>query len=142
MTKGKKKAKLKAKHSINLKAMAIKIKPAYLWTAAAAIALLAVWAAANSNFSRRFNKPASPEPSRNANPPAAAEKPQINVWEGLLEKSDNPDKGNLLLKTSAQVIYIQTSRDFNRLLGKQVRVTYQGSLQNFMLGDITLAEQE
>ena len=57
--------------------------------------------------------------------------------EGTLQNSDNSAKGNLMLVTPTHILYINTSRDFNSLVGKKVNVTYQGNLQSFKLGDIT-----
>lgn len=64
------------------------------------------------------------------------------VWIGTLKSSNNPSKGNLMLVTSEKTIYIQTGRDFNQLLGKVVNVTYEGSLDNFVLGNVTEAQAE
>ncbi len=58
------------------------------------------------------------------------------IWEGTLTASDNISKGNYKLQTSAHTIYIKTSRDFSSLLGKEVKVTYQGTIDSFNLGDI------
>jgi|GEM_PF-2049121 len=60
-----------------------------------------------------------------------------NIWQGTLRISDNLKKGNLLLETSDRTIYIYTSRDYSNLLDKKVKVNYQGTLDNFVLGDIT-----
>ncbi len=59
-----------------------------------------------------------------------------NVWEGTLKNSDNTSKGNLMLVTKDHNIYIKTSRDFSQLLGKEVKATYEGSLESFRLGEI------
>jgi hypothetical protein len=42
----------------------------------------------------------------------------------------------LLLKDSDKVIYLNTSRDFSSLTGKQVIVTIDGSQDDFRLVDI------
>lgn len=59
------------------------------------------------------------------------------VWVGTLKNSDNNKKGNLMLIASERVVYIRTSRDFSALVGKKVNVTYEGSLDSFVLGNIT-----
>lgn len=73
-------------------------------------------------------------------PPTQAElsKPKIQaqVWEGVLKSSDDSRRGNLMLQTADGKIYISSSRDFTGLLNKNVTVTYQGALDNFVLGDI------
>lgn len=60
-----------------------------------------------------------------------------NMWEGKLEASDNTAKGNYKLTSGTHVIYIKTSRDYSSLVGKDVKVSYQGSLESFSLQDIT-----
>ena len=62
---------------------------------------------------------------------------QSNTWEGTLQTSNNPAKGNLMLVTDKTTIYINTSRDFSELTGKKVQVSYEGTLDSFTLGDIT-----
>lgn len=69
----------------------------------------------------------------NPNPTQANE----TFWLGTLKASDNAKKGNLLLVTDKNTVYISTSRDFSDLVGKKVKVTYQGTLDSFQLGDIT-----
>lgn len=95
-------------------------------------------------------KRAAPENGSNKQPAQQNPKPAVgsptgaadaNVWEGKLLASDNAKSGNLMLVTKERTIYIKTSRDFAGLLNKNVRVTYEGTWQNFVLGDITLAEQ-
>lgn len=91
-----------------------------------------------------------PEQSQNPNTPAPQSQSQEeseddmeqqesdleNTWEGVLKLSDNSKKGNLMLVMGKQVIYINTSRDYSSLLEKEVRVIYDGTLENFRLGDI------
>jgi len=60
-----------------------------------------------------------------------------NTWEGVLKASNNSQKGNLMLETKERTIYLKTSRDFSQLLGKDVVVGYEGTLDSFALGDIT-----
>jgi hypothetical protein len=56
--------------------------------------------------------------------------------EGILKASDNSKKGNLMLVTASSTLYISSSRDFSNLLGKEVKVTYDGTTDDFRLGDI------
>lgn len=60
-----------------------------------------------------------------------------NTWQGVLKQSDNAAKGNLMINVDGHLVYIRTSRDYSSLIGKEVKVTYQGTLDNFTLGDIT-----
>jgi len=61
-----------------------------------------------------------------------------NVWLGELRISNDKSRGNLMLmlEDSDRIIYINTSRDYNSLMGKSVAVTYEGSLDSFTLIDI------
>jgi hypothetical protein len=61
-----------------------------------------------------------------------------NALEGELQVSNDTKRGNLmlLLKDSDKVIYLNTSRDFSSLTGKQVIVTIDGSQDDFRLVDI------
>lgn len=122
--------------------MDIKHKSEYLWVAAAILALAVIWWVKNANFGKQPNTTDETAQTQDTNVPTEQEQPQVNVWEGTLAESDNLEKGNLELKMATQTIYIKTSRNFSQLIGKQVQVTYQGTLQNFMLGDITLTEQK
>lgn len=61
-----------------------------------------------------------------------------NAFEGELKTSNDNRRGNLmlLLKDSDRIIYLNTSRDFSSLVGKQVSVSIEGSLDDFRLLDI------
>lgn len=59
-------------------------------------------------------------------------------FEGELQISDNPAKGNLMLLSPSRTLYVKTSRDFNSLLGKQVKLIVEGDELNFTLKDIQL----
>jgi hypothetical protein len=61
-----------------------------------------------------------------------------NILQGTLNISDNLKKGNLMLVSENHTYYIYTNRDFSELLDKQVNVSYEGTLDNFNLDDITL----
>ncbi len=79
--------------------------------------------------------PSMPQVKDEPNPPAAMPE-GTNTWEGTLKTSDNKAKGNLMLQTKDRVVYIKTSRDFSSLIGKEVTVTYNGTLDSFILGSI------
>lgn len=57
---------------------------------------------------------------------------------GTLQVSDNPNRGKLMLVTSDRTVYIFTSRDYSSLIGKDVVMHYEGTLDDFMLGDIVV----
>lgn len=57
-------------------------------------------------------------------------------WDGMLKPSDNPSKGNYIFAMDGHSMYLKTSRDYNSLVGKEVTVTYSGTMDNFTLKDI------
>lgn len=59
-----------------------------------------------------------------------------NYLEGRLENSDNTEKGNLKLLSSVGQIYIRTSRDFSSLIGFDILMTIDGTLDKFTLLNI------
>ncbi|MDP2933708.1 MAG: hypothetical protein Q8N81_06290, partial [bacterium] len=59
-----------------------------------------------------------------------------NQLVGELKKTDDIESGNLMLITTDKKLYLNTTRDFNSLVGKQVVVTIDGDSQNFRLIDI------
>jgi hypothetical protein len=61
-----------------------------------------------------------------------------NSLVGELKVSNDKRRGNLmlLLENSDRIIYLNTSRDFSSLVGEQVIVTIDGSLDDFRLVDI------
>lgn len=61
-----------------------------------------------------------------------------NGLEGQLKVSNDSNRGNLmlLLKDSDRIIYLYSSRDYSSLIGKNVLVTIDGSLDDFRLVDI------
>lgn len=77
------------------------------------------------------------QPAEIKTPTPVSAKSNTAIWEGTLQLSNNLAKGNYLLIMSDHAIYLKTSRDFNNLIGKKVQVTYDGSLNSFVLGDIT-----
>ena len=61
-----------------------------------------------------------------------------NLRTGILKASDNPARGNLMLVTeNKDALYISTVRDFNSLVGKEVKVSTEGTGTGFKLLDIT-----
>ena len=123
--------------------MNIKNQQLYGWIGAAVIVIAALWL----SLSKKADKqPVQEQQNQNqqqtVKPNDTTPSANSDVWTGTLQKSDNSAKGNLLLVTSERNIYIRSNRDFSSLIGKKVRVSYEGTWQNFVLGDITLAEQE
>jgi hypothetical protein len=51
---------------------------------------------------------------------------------GTLMASDNADKGNLVVDSSAGKIYIKTGRDFSSLIGKNVTLQAEGTINKFV----------
>jgi hypothetical protein len=76
--------------------------------------------------------------SQNPNP-APSPTPSSGVWTGTLKVSDSKAMGNFMLVTSDQKIYFRSSRNLSNLVGKKVDVAYQGTLQSFIVGSITLS---
>ncbi|MBI5530672.1 MAG: hypothetical protein HY918_04190 [Candidatus Doudnabacteria bacterium] len=123
--------------------MNIKNQQLYGWIGVAVIVIAALWL----SLSKKADKqPAQQQQNQNqqqtVQPTDSTPSAKSDVWTGTLQKSDNAAKGNLLLVTSERNIYIRSNRDFSSLIGKKVRVSYEGTWQNFVLGDITLSEQE
>jgi len=58
------------------------------------------------------------------------------VWTGILKQSDNMSKGSIMLVTSSKTYYIQTSRNYSSLFGKEVNLSYEGSPSNFTVKQI------
>jgi polysaccharide deacetylase 2 family uncharacterized protein YibQ len=59
---------------------------------------------------------------------------------GTLQSSDNPAIGNLMLVQEDRNVYLFTSRDYSELLGQEVELKVEGSLERFRLVDIVLHE--
>ncbi len=72
----------------------------------------------------------NPSPTPNPNPASEG------GIEGKLMASDNKIRGNLMLVTPSQTLYIRTSRDFSALIGTTVVATIDGDVTNFRLLDI------
>jgi hypothetical protein len=78
--------------------------------------------------------------SNSSNNAQAAEE-SGNLLNGRLLLSNNKSRGNLMLETRANsVFYISTSRDFSTLVGKWVKVTFEGDINQFKLVNIELSE--
>lgn len=59
---------------------------------------------------------------------------------GTLLPSQDPTRGNVMLKTGDSVLYVFTSRDIVPLLDKEVVLTGTGSMEKFVVTDIQLAK--
>ena len=60
------------------------------------------------------------------------------VWLGKLEKSSDTKRGSLMLimQDSDRTVFINTSRDYSALIGKDVKVTIDGDFSGFTLLNI------
>lgn len=65
---------------------------------------------------------------------------EVDLWTGVLQKSDNPKNGSLMLITSGHKVYLRTSRDYSSLIGQDVSVSYEGNMDSFVLKDITASQ--
>ncbi|MBI2064493.1 MAG: hypothetical protein HYT62_00345 [Candidatus Yanofskybacteria bacterium] len=59
-----------------------------------------------------------------------------NYLEGTLNNSDNLSLGNFKLISSLGEVYLKTTRDFSKLIGLQVIVLINGTMEKFELIDI------
>jgi len=59
---------------------------------------------------------------------------------GILQESDNQAIGNLMLVQEGRNVYLFTSRDYSSLIGQEVKLVVEGSLERFRLVDIVPAE--
>lgn len=109
-----------------------------LWLVLVTILLAA---GCNSGSTQNQLQSQAPAPSSSQSTQIApAPKPAAsNSWTGTLKASDNSAKGNYLMMVGGHAIYIHTSRDYGALIGQQVNISYQGTTDNFVLGDITAA---
>lgn len=60
-----------------------------------------------------------------------------STWQGTLMTSNNSAKGKYMLTVSGHTVYINTGRDYSALVGKEVNVSYKGTMNSFSLSDIT-----
>jgi len=81
------------------------------------------------------------EPAQTTTNKSATQSPSSSAktWTGILQDSNNAKKGQYMISIQGHTIYINTSRDYSSLVGKQVNVGYQGTTDSFVLGDITAA---
>jgi hypothetical protein len=81
--------------------------------------------------------PNSDDSSSEDDTPATVEEVP-NALVGELLASDDKKKGNLRIRLadSGRIIYLNTSRDFTALIGKQVQASIEGSIDDFRLLDI------
>ncbi len=121
-----------------------KTKQIYSWFVAVivVIVLVAVLKFKQTGNNKNEQLPDKPSGQTASQQTTGNVKSKSDVWVGILKASDNLNKGSLILSTTERNIYIKTNRNYSALIGKKVRVSYEGSWQNFVLGDITLAEQE
>lgn len=87
-------------------------------------------------FKDKIKNTANKEEDRPAVTETAGSDKPANYLEGVLEKTDNASKGNFKLVSGASVIYLRTSRDYSALIGNEVLVFIEGTLENFKLLDI------
>lgn len=104
------------------------------------ILLAVVLVAAAVFLSRYFVKPVIAPTVTGGNQQQSAadgeKMPPDELW-GKLSVSDNMEKGNLMLEMdSGRTVYLNTTRDFSGLVGKQVRVKISGDQTSFSLLDI------
>ncbi|MEK9181158.1 MAG: hypothetical protein AAB871_02905, partial [Patescibacteria group bacterium] len=98
----------------------------YLPVVAVIVVILAIFAVFQwKNWS---NRGTPPEPPSNISAEVTGNKPSnnnggqvgTNQLVGMLKKSDDAKRGNLLIQTVGSSIYIHTSRDYSALLDKEV----------------------
>lgn len=114
------------------------------WYSAGAVILVVILASWLS-----YNKPKTQtqENTQNQELPTEQKMPEPvkispNRLSGTLKTSDNKTKGQYSLQTEKYEIFIRTQRNFDILVGKKVSVVYEGTLENFKLGDILLAPEK
>ncbi len=123
-----------------------KLNKTYLIFIAAVVLVVAgVWLFSAKHSNKEENSTYQPNSQQASTTPKAEVQTGSsgqNSWTGTLANSDNQSKGNLMLVMPEGTIYIHTERDFSSLIGKTVNVSYEGSRQNFVLGNITPAEPQ
>jgi hypothetical protein len=58
--------------------------------------------------------------------------------EGVMLPSKEPKRGNVVLQSGDQIIYLWTSRDIGQFIDKEVTVTGTGSITSFKISSIEL----
>lgn len=108
-----------------------------------AVVGFAAWAMFNSGNTEEAGKSDTNSPENTQAVPSEGDSEVMveevpNGFEGELKASSDKRRGNLmlLLKDSDRIIYLNTSRDYSSLIGKQVKVDIEGSLDDFRLVDI------
>lgn len=103
-----------------------------LYMVAIALVLGSISYAAWKQSGNSGNPPAAPETQKTNSP---ADKAAIvpGQYEGTLKKTDDVERGNLMLVMPNRVLYINTTRDFDSLIGKEVVMKIEGDFQNFRL---------
>lgn len=117
------------------------MKKLYLPMAVGGIVILAVLAVFQwKNLSNQGTPPPTPSGNAAEEPgnkfSAASGQEGAGELAGVLNKSDNLQKGNLMLETPGRNIYLHTSRDYTALLGREVTVSIEGTVQSFNLIEI------
>jgi hypothetical protein len=109
-----------------------------IWAAAIIAVLLVGWLVWKQTAKKESSEPANSTSTTLEEDKGAdqAQTLQGNVLAGKLQVSNNSQKGNLMLVTPTSTLYIHTSRDYSSLLGKDVKVNYDGTPEEFRLGDI------
>ena len=62
--------------------------------------------------------------------------------DGVLKPSDNLNRGNLMLQTPEQKVYIATVRDYTDLLNQNVTLNASGTIANFQVLDLSLTTED
>lgn len=106
----------------------------FLNWAAAAVAVIVVIAGVVKFASNKAVAPSGKDNKAAENNLPA--EPAVNTLSGVLRKTDDIERGTLYLVTSDKKIYINTTRDYSFLAGKEVTVEIEGDLQSFKLVDI------
>ena len=90
----------------------------------------------SNNQNQTGNNQNSPTPTPSTTPTEAMISGNSAGWQGTLMASDNSAKGKYKITTDSHTIYIKTSRDYSQLVGKNVTVKYNGTMDSFSLTDI------
>jgi L-lactate permease len=114
----------------------------YAIVAAIIVVVFVIWFMRKNKPQNNAQQTTQQQNQNTSKPTSASTQTGWDVWNGTLQKSDNATKGNFMLATKERTIYLKTSRDFSQMVGKKVNVSYEGTWQNFVLGDVTLTEQE
>jgi hypothetical protein len=98
------------------------------------------WEKPANNETKKTNSSSNSQTDNDSDSADSDEQPESteNVWYGRLEKSSSPSRGNLqlMMDDEDRIVYITTSRDFSALIGKDVKVTVEGTFSDFTLINI------